>query len=130
MAGTPSRSDRAIADALREAHGLQTVAARRLDISHASVRRAISRSPMVMEAWRESREKLLDLAEGQLYKAIAAGEAWAIRYVLSTIGRHRGYTERLELVVDRTRVERLAAEEGCTVDELVALAERIANGRA
>jgi len=42
-------------------------------------------------------EGLLDAAELKLYEAVESGEAWAIKYTLSTKGKARGYSERQEV---------------------------------
>ena len=39
---------------------------------------------------------MLDECETQVYRLAEAGEAWALRYVLSSQGRHRGWSERYE----------------------------------
>jgi hypothetical protein len=42
-------------------------------------------------------EVIDDTAELKLVQAIQRGEAWAIRYRLSTKGRNRGYSEHVEI---------------------------------
>jgi len=37
------------------------------------------------------------MAETGLYKAIREGKDWAIKYILSTKGKSRGYVERQEV---------------------------------
>ncbi|MEO8270303.1 MAG: hypothetical protein ABI557_11330, partial [Aureliella sp.] len=41
--------------------------------------------------------ELLDAAESQLFKAVRAGKPWAIRFVLSRLGRSRGYGATLSV---------------------------------
>lgn len=42
-------------------------------------------------------EVLVDTAELKLQSAIMSGEAWAIRYTLSTKGKDRGYGDQLDI---------------------------------
>jgi hypothetical protein len=44
----------------------------------------------------EQRLHLLDTAEIALREAIGRGEGWAVTFVLSTLGRDRGYITRSE----------------------------------
>ena len=81
---------------LREERGLLFVAARRLGISAATIRGYAERFPEVAETIQEERGRLIDVAEGKLADAVQAGEGWAVRYALSTIGKDRGYVERVE----------------------------------
>jgi hypothetical protein len=46
---------------------------------------------------KEINELNLDRTESKLLLAIKAGEPWAIKFMLSTKGKHRGYTERMEV---------------------------------
>ena len=36
------------------------------------------------------------MAEAKLFKALNGEKEWAIKYTLSRLGKHRGYTERIE----------------------------------
>jgi hypothetical protein len=45
------------------------------------------------------RGKMLDVAELALYNAITRGENWAIAFCLKSIGRDRGYGDRIDLMV-------------------------------
>src|SRR5512139_2428179 len=44
-----------------------------------------------MDAFKAEREAMLDLAEHHLMEAVKAGAPWAVRYVLSRLGKTRGY---------------------------------------
>jgi len=43
------------------------------------------------EALRYERIKMVDLAEARLFKKVNEGADWAIKYVLSNLGKDRGY---------------------------------------
>jgi hypothetical protein len=44
------------------------------------------------------REEVLDLAEGKLVAAVEAGDMTSVYFLLRTLGRKRGYSERAEVV--------------------------------
>ena len=83
--------------ALHGARGMVSGAARALKCDPDTVRNYVKRYPTVAAAMQEERETTTDIAELALYRAIEAGESWAVRYYLSTQGKARGYVERAEL---------------------------------
>ena len=83
-------------DAIMAARGLVSVVARRLKCHPDTVRNHAKRNPKVAAALVEARESTTDMAEASLFKAIAAGEPWAVSLYLKTIGKERGYVERVE----------------------------------
>lgn len=44
------------------------------------------------------REELVDIAENKLLESIQKGDTTAIIYTLKTLGRYRGYSEKIEMV--------------------------------
>lgn len=93
----PRYSDSRIAEALKAAHGMPFVAARKLGASPTTVIARIKKSKMLTELKQAEREFFLDTAEMKLMQSVEDGELGAIKYALSTIGRERGYTERATL---------------------------------
>lgn len=92
MAYTPKQ----IADALRRTRGAIHLAAEALGCSHSTIYNWARRSPMVQEVIDQERGKLLDIGELKLYEAVMAGQPWAVAFMLKTIGKSRGYTEKTE----------------------------------
>ena len=86
-----------IADAIRKANGMVSLAARDLGVSRMTVYRYIDRYATVKEALTDAREQLLDMTESELFKAIKAGNVTAIMFALKTIGKDRGYVERSQI---------------------------------
>src|SRR5262245_38677811 len=86
-----------VADVLNEVQGLVYVAAERLGCSAKTVYNYVDRYPVVREAKDHQKGKRLDTAEASLWKAVVAGEAWAVCFYLQTQGKARGYTERREV---------------------------------
>jgi len=52
--------------------------------------------PEVEEAYLEERQGIVDLAEAKLIEQVKGGNWHAIRWVLATLGKDRGYVERVE----------------------------------
>ena len=86
-----------IIDALRETKGMVYIAAEKLGVSHTTIYNYAKRYKAVQQAIDEQRGKVTDVAELALYRAIQAGEAWAVTFYLKTIGRTRGYVEKQEI---------------------------------
>ena len=84
-------------EAVRNAQGNITAAARGLGISRTTLYKFINNHATVKSALRESRETMLDNAESVLYKKVLEGEAWAVCFFLKTQGKSRGYVERQEI---------------------------------
>lgn len=94
---TVNRTVEEYAQALREAKGMVSIAARRLGVSHQAVTQRINRHPTLQQVRDEAREEMTDIAELRLYERIQFGDAWAICFYLKTQGKERGYVERTEL---------------------------------
>lgn len=82
--------------ALRESRGLLSHAATRLGVTNEAMRLRVNKSPTLQQVRTEAREAILDVAESSLYEAMRRGDAWAVCFALKTLGKDRGYVERLE----------------------------------
>ena len=89
-----------VIEALQATKGMVTLAARQLGCHPSTVRSYIERHPTVAQAHREQREGFLDIAELALMKAVQSGESWAVSFALKTIGKSRGYIERIQVEND------------------------------
>ena len=85
-----------VADAVMEAGGILTAAARKLGCASCTIYEYIERYPALKDVLSEARESSIDLAESELIKAIEAGNLTAIIFFLKTRGKSRGYIERSE----------------------------------
>jgi hypothetical protein len=120
MAGRQRYTVEQVITALREGKGMVSVAARRLGYNFQTVLNYCKRYPTVEQAKQESRVELLDEAELRLWRAIRRDESWAITLALKTIGRSRGYGERLDLNVSiHAAASKVAAEFGLSVTEVL-----------
>lgn len=87
-----------IVAALNNSKGMVYVAARQLGCTANTIYNYAKRYPAVQTAIDAQRGTMIDTAEIALWKAIQNGEGWAISLALKTIGKHRGYVERVENV--------------------------------
>ena len=81
--------------------GKVALVAERLGVTTKTVYNYADKYATVKNALDDSRlhfdELLVDTAEMKVQKAVMNDEAWAIRYVLGTKGKSRGYVERSEV---------------------------------
>lgn len=97
MAGKRRYTKDEVAAALREKRGLVSLAAGALGCAPQTVYEYAKKYPEVQQAIDDARDKLVDSAELRLVEAIEKkGEPWAIALVLKTLGKKRGYVERIE----------------------------------
>ena len=85
-----------IIDAIRESSGLLTLAAKKANLTYKTIWQYSQDFPSVKQAVVESKERMLDFAEGKLYEKIKEGDNTAIIFYLKTQGKGRGYIERSE----------------------------------
>lgn len=120
----PRYTDAQLEKALVICKGMTFVAARHIGCEHKTVTARIAKSPRLQAVIAEQTGQMLDTAELKLAQAVTNGDLGAIKYLLSTKGRARGYGERVDIhVILRQAVERVAAEEGLDVAEVLAQAE-------
>ena len=86
-----------VCEAIRSQKGLLSMAANRLGCGYTTVWNYSQKYPEVKQAIEESKESMLDLAEGKLFQEINAGNMTAIIFFLKTKGKARGYSERQEI---------------------------------
>jgi hypothetical protein len=109
-----------VIDALTATRGLVYLAAQRLGCDPDTVMNYCKRYPTVEQAKHDARGALLDMAGAKLFLAVQRDEAWAITFCLKTIGRSRGYGERLDLNVSiHAAAAKVAAEFGLTVEAVL-----------
>ena len=84
-------------DAIPNSGGIITTIADRVGCTWHTAKKHIDSQPTVAQAYANECEKITDMAETVLFKSIKAEDAWAVKYYLSTKGKHRGYVERQEL---------------------------------
>ena len=85
-----------VIDALRETKGMVYLAAKRLGCEAQTVYNYRDRYPAVRAEMEQQDGEVDDAAEMVLFKAIMAGEPWAVQFRLRTKGKGRGYVERTQ----------------------------------
>ncbi len=95
----PRYSDRQIAEALKRARGMVYVAAQLLGCSHNTIIARLAKSDKLRAVKEAEHGKILDTAELKLIEAVQRGDLPAIKYILSTQAKARGYVEKTEVEV-------------------------------
>ncbi|MBS7703301.1 helix-turn-helix domain-containing protein [Chelatococcus asaccharovorans] len=120
-----------IAEALRQAAGVISLAAARLKISRTALYQYFDRHPELHDVRREIEEETLDLAEAGLLEQIRDKNMTALIFYLKTKGKQRGYVERSEVTGPNGRpVSVQVSADNLSVDDalrLEELAKRAAN---
>lgn len=88
-----AHTEKEVANALRKANGLVSVAARALKVCSKTIYDRVKVCPELKQIIHESRRSLIDVAEKSLRLRVQAGEGWACALVLKTLGKNRGYKE-------------------------------------
>ena len=86
-----------VAQAITQAKGFVTYAAKILGCDRSTVHNYIKQYPVCKDALQDARHSMLDNAELQLLRQINKGNITAIIFTLKTIGKHRGYVERHDI---------------------------------
>ncbi|MGQ0635407.1 MAG: hypothetical protein ACT4QC_12405 [Planctomycetaceae bacterium] len=84
-------SDKQMVEALRATMGKVYLAAEKLGCHADTIYKRAKISRRVARAMLHFRGRMLDMAENSLGRAVAAGEPWAVKFALTTVGRARGY---------------------------------------
>jgi hypothetical protein len=89
---TPRYTAEQVAVALRAAGGVHSIAAEQLGCHRTTILDYIRRYPKVRQAYDEARASAVDKAESKLMTLVDREEWPAIRFMLVTLGRDRGYS--------------------------------------
>jgi predicted transcriptional regulator len=100
----------AVAAKLRELNGNQAAVGRAFGVTRQAVSKFVAARPDLAEVARECRETMTDNAESALYRAVLAGEPWAVCFYLKTQAKARGYVERVQVEAEETVRVELAEE--------------------
>lgn len=82
--------------AVNGSEGILTKIASRMGVSRQSLYVWLDKNKDEKKLIHQESEKISDLAESKLFEKIKNGEAWAIKYFLSTKGKKRGYHDKIE----------------------------------
>lgn len=76
--------------------GVISLIAKKIPCTWHTAARYIANFPTIQQAYNDEVESILDMAEAQLFNAVKGGDFPAIKYLLSTKGKKRGYYEKQE----------------------------------
>lgn len=82
-----------IYSALVEARGNRSEAARNLGIRRPILSAKIDANPTLLALCQDLRESITDKAETNIFNEVERGDQSASRFVLSTLGKDRGYVQ-------------------------------------
>lgn len=96
-----------VLDAIKDSGGIYSTIARRLKCNWNTARTYCDKWESTKTALQDEIETTLDNAEIKLLDAIKAGDTQIIKWYLSTKGKHRGYTTKIETTVTDENAEPL-----------------------
>lgn len=82
--------------ALENNKGIVSNACKELGISRNTYYDYYRNDPEFKDTVDELKNIVLDFAEENLYKRVESGDTTALIFLLKTIGKHRGYVEKIE----------------------------------
>lgn len=97
--------------AIEAGNGTVLDLAQRLGVSWATAKRYLDRWSSAREAMKRKREELVDLAELSLNRMIVEGNWQAVKYVLDSFGRSRGWGVSVEHDIQEIRIRFRGSEE-------------------
>ena len=80
-----------ILKAIKGSKGITTQVAKRLGVSWDTAQKYINSNNTNKTAFKNERESVLDLAESVIHKSITNGNTQDAKWLLSTLGKKRGY---------------------------------------
>lgn len=83
--------------AIPNSGGIISTIAKRVGCDWSTARRAIEKSPKLTEMFENEREAILDMAESTIFMSIKNGDTQDAKWLLSRLGKNRGYSERQEI---------------------------------
>lgn len=83
--------------AVKGTGGIQLAIAEKLNCERTALWKFLNKHPELRERLDQERESIVDMAEGALFSHVKNKERWATKYVLSTLGRQRGYVKKQEI---------------------------------
>ena len=97
---------------LTAARGNVSLASEKLGVNRRTIHRHMKKNPALRQVVEDCREQVLDRAEENIFEAAEKGDLAACRFILTTLGKARGYSTRKEIEQPRVRsVEELPSNE-------------------
>jgi len=92
-------SKKKVRAAIPGSFGIRAIIAKKCDVDRGTITRYLQkeRNKILVKEIEEERDKVLDVGEKKLIEAVDRGEFPAIKFLLSTKGKGRGYIEKQEI---------------------------------
>ena len=92
-------SKKKVRNAIPGSFGIRAVIAKKCDVDRGAITRYLQKKQNqdLLKEIEEERDKVLDIGEKKLLELVDKGEFPAIKYLLSTKGKARGYVEKQEI---------------------------------
>ena len=104
--------EKKVIETLTATHGNVSLASQKLGVNRRTIHRHMEKNPALRQVVEDCREQVLDKAEENIFKAAEKGDLAACRFILTTLGKARGYSTRKEIEPPRERsVEELSSKE-------------------
>jgi transposase-like protein len=91
------KTDNAILEAIKDSGGIMSTIARKLGVTWHTADSWIRESGELMEALKDEKETILDMAESTVLKRIKEGDEQSAKWYLSKIGKLRGYGDSVAI---------------------------------
>lgn len=83
--------------ALENSGGILQIIADRCNVTRLTVQNHIESHPELRPFIESESQKIIDVAENNLFDNVKGNNFWAVKYLLSTKGKGRGYIEKQEI---------------------------------
>ena len=100
-----------IQQAIKGSGGVLTHIANRLKVARSTAKLWLEADNDLHEAFLQEKDMAVDLAEMGLIDHLIKKEPWAIKFMLSTKGRDRGYAEKKEFNIEFNPITQIEIEE-------------------
>lgn len=91
------KTDNAILEAIKGSGGIMSTIARKLGVTWHTADSWIRESEELMEALKDEKETILDMAESTLLNKIKEGDEQSAKWYLSKKGKQRGYGDSVAI---------------------------------
>ena len=90
---TTGYTDETIIKAIKGSGGIITSIANKLGCAWDTANKAVNKNEKTRTAYKNEREQILDLCESVVYNSVRGGNTQDAKWVLSTLGKKRGYSD-------------------------------------
>jgi len=96
---TTDKDVQTVIEAIKGTAGIVSTIAKRLEVDWHTAESYIKKYPEALKSFQDEREGILDMAEATILTAIKSGDTGSAKWLLSTIGKKRGFTEKQEIEI-------------------------------